>query len=775
MESIRVQNNSKLSQEARDEVDRLRRSLETYVPTTAYDRDLDELNALRAAATDEPNPRLQQLERAFRRSGKHYEEARARDIMMDHTAWEKRVERDTKDLVRKLHQAELSVTSSPEFAAWQGQAIRQVQDAQKRAAAASQSVARREADVARMEDTSITRRSATGQPLKRTGFNEERDVVAPQRIRAEESAKLDPLIQQRETATDLQASVLEDARARLRLADEQTIDAQANLQKDMAERVRLVAARGEAQQRLKTTQKVKPGAWKPVREQERMAADLLGVAQANPRLDNDALNATESLLGTASEALERSKALDIRAADVSKIVDAAYKGELAPIMMTTVNDGWRMLHDGPLQTGDIIVDAELYRRYELLYEGMKDPKLGGRVLNAFTNLFKTYATLSPGFHVRNAMSAWFMNTSDGVPQRLQLEGAKLWQQFMKGGEGFLNKQPEDIRQAFEAAMASGAGGRFTEAGVAQSADSRLYDKLARNRATRWSQRQGERVEGGVRLGMALDSIRRGESVQGALDRITRIHFDYGQVSKLDEQAKRLIPFWTFMSRNMPLQVTQMWTKPRVYAAYNSMLRNFSTEPEQYTPQYWLDAGAFNTGEQPTGLPLYLQPDLGHTRLGSDVQDIEDFLSGENLGGLLSNINPILSAPVEFAMKRDAFTGREFGPDDYSEMNGPLGLPAKALATVLGQTNEAGQVSDNFMNVVRSLNPLQDRSARLLPQLSGGDAEAVQRQPESIARFLGLPVRTLTPEQQRSEYFRRYYDMLAEQDRIQKMLETQAGR
>ena len=41
--------------------------------------------------------------------------------------------------------------------------------------------------------------------------------------------------------------------------------------------------------------------------------------------------------------------------------------------------------------------------------------LFGRTFNAFTNLFKTYATLSPGFHVRNALSAIFMNTSDGVP------------------------------------------------------------------------------------------------------------------------------------------------------------------------------------------------------------------------------------------------------------------------------------------------------------------------------------------------------------------------
>ena len=70
----------------------------------------------------------------------------------------------------------------------------------------------------------------------------------------------------------------------------------------------------------------------------------------------------------------------------------------------------------------------------------------GRPFNAFTNLFKTYATLSPGFFVRNIIGGMFMNTSDGVSLAHQLNGAKFWHQWMKGGNDWLERQPRHIQR-----------------------------------------------------------------------------------------------------------------------------------------------------------------------------------------------------------------------------------------------------------------------------------------------------------------------------------------
>jgi hypothetical protein len=373
-----------------------------------------------------------------------------------------------------------------------------------------------------------------------------------------------------------------------------------------------------------------------------------------------------------------------------------------------------------------------------------------------------------------------MNTADGVALKAQFEGAKYWQQFMKHGDEAFKSWPADIQEAFRAASGSGAGGQFAEKGVAAPSENRLYNFLSNNRVTRSNilgKRGGEPVEGALRMGMAIDTIRKGGSVEDALTRITRVHFDYSQVSKLDEQMKRIIPFWTFMSRNLPLQVTEMWTKPKVYAIYQSAVRNLGTTPGAFTPQYWLDAGAVNTGVNvpdignvQAGGPLYFAPDIGQTRLQQDLSNIAKAGQGD-FGGIISSGNPLITAPLEFATGHDFYTGQNYGPNDVVNAD-PI---TTTLGRIFGQTNEAGQVTQKWQNMLRSLNPVMDRSIRLAPNIAGGTERDKSRQLESYARMLGAPIRVLTPQAQDSEYWRRYYKQQDEIDRVKQMMQLLAQK
>jgi hypothetical protein len=633
----------------------------------------------------------------------------------------------------------------------------------------------------RHAEISTERRAAAEAALADFEAGGETRRAVERRIETERGEELAPLkgaLSEQELERDLN---LQAQRQVLREIDDETTQVAYNVQQDRLERSRLIERRDKAAQLEKQLKDTKQNSGARYPELLRTNEEIGKVARDNPLLEDEALADVESLLGIHQEALERIAPTDMTSREVKRLIKESYEPDarIPKVMITVLNDAWKGLHDGAVARGDIIMTTELRRRFENLYKMASEPTIFGRTFNAATNAFKTYATLSPGFHVRNALSAIFMNSSDGVPLATQLDGWRLWQKYMANGEQWLAKQDEVTQEAFSAAFGSGAGGRFTESGVAEASDNRIMNAVMSNRATRWSQRQGERVEGGVRLGMALDTLAKGGTVDDALQRITRIHFDYGQVSALDERAKRLIPFWTYMSRNLPMQTTQMWTKPKLYARYEDVVNNFSTDAEEYTPAYWLKAGAFNTGTHvpdvpgmggAQGLPVYLQPDLGFTRLGSDLQDMEDFLSLERPGAMLSNVNPWLTAPIEFATKKDIFTGREFGPSDYTEVGGTM-TPVKWLAQALGQTNEAGQVSENFLNAIRAVNPTMDRTARIAPQITGGDDEAKRRQLESIARFLGAPVRTLTPQQQQSEYFRQYYDRQEEMARQLAMLQT----
>src|SRR4029434_7683671 len=99
------------------------------------------------------------------------------------------------------------------------------------------------------------------------------------------------------------------------------------------------------------------------------------------------------------------------------------------------------------------------------------------------------------------------------------------------------------------------------------------------------------------------------------------------ISRMDEKAKQIIPFWTFLSRNLPLQISDMCTKPRAYLTYHHYIHNMPAENDAFTPQYWLDQEAWNTGIKlpnvpglggAQGLPIYAQPDFGFTRVSADV-------------------------------------------------------------------------------------------------------------------------------------------------------------
>jgi hypothetical protein len=500
------------------------------------------------------------------------------------------------------------------------------------------------------------------------------------------------------------------------------------------------------------------------------------VLAANPNLDDPVMATTYSLLNEASNAAMSIELDKMMASQVRKMGDAAAKGRLADVSIAVLSENWKTLHGGLPQYGDYLADAEFAKRFQNLFELSKEPKLFGRVFNAYTNLFKTWATLSPGFQVRNSLGGIFMNTSDGVTLQHQLRGANLWRQFLKEGKPWLDSQPQEIRDAFRATFSTGAGGRYTEGGVVSGSTpfkrgARAYEAAMNNPLTRLGQRAGNRVEGSLRLAMAVDSIARGETVQEAIVRINRIHFDYADVSKLDEQAKRIIPFWTFMSRNLPLQITQMWTKPRTYLQYESFVRNFSSPDVENTPEYMTDAGAWNTGGTLGGLPLYLMPDLGYQQLQAQQQMVSRTLSQEQPLAILSMANPGLTAPAEYMTRQDFFTGQQFPKDEgFAPAKGPLAPLLTAAATLTGNTNEMGQIDPRFTNAMRAMIPVLDRQMRLAPGVLSADTNqgTTSRQLESWLRWFGAPVRTITPEQQENEARRLYMKQLDELERRMKM-------
>ena len=421
--------------------------------------------------------------------------------------------------------------------------------------------------------------------------------------------------------------------------------------------------------------------------------------------------------------------------------------EFQPVLKSVVKDGFERIGTDLLGEADGVIVREQAARMLRNFEQAVSQKDFWRIVDTYTKFFKTYATATPGFHVRNGMSAAFMNATDGVAVNNMRKGVQLWGRFSRSPQAYFDALPTGVsadqaEQALRAVFMSGGGeGAFGRAEIRLG-----KNKLTNNTVTRFSQHVGGRVEGWARMGMALDSILAGETVEMAAARIKRIHFDYAEVSRMDRAAKRIIPFWTFMSRNVPLQMQQMILKPRMYQSYRALVRNMGEDYENdMVPKSWQEAGAFKIGGN-----TYMAPDLPFVRLQDELTKLTS-----DPQRLLADANPLLKVPLEtLVAKRQFFQDRPFQENGLEAVDQEL-APFGPILNALGLTETSGggqQVVDERVGyALRNLFPLLGQYQRLV----SNDPYYDERRAQSVAGYVGLPIKTLTSGQQEAEARRRY--------------------
>lgn len=385
---------------------------------------------------------------------------------------------------------------------------------------------------------------------------------------------------------------------------------------------------------------------------------------------------------------------------VEAMVRGAKDLKFPAIMKQQLESGWQEISKTGIAVPQAIDDA---MKRIMRLDQPNEWKQFWSAWDTYTDVFKAYATLSPRFHVRNSLSATLMNYSDGVSTKSMIDGAKYWKIVKNDPVGWRNSVSDADRKIIDEAVfatyASGAG---------QYADFKIGAPGTRNRIVKASQNIGTTVEGSVRLGMAIDTLRNGGSFDEAVARINRVHFNYSDVSKVDGYAKKVIPFWTFMSRNIPLQMQQMWLKPRMYAIYGSAVRNFSDKEDgSIVPSYMMDSGAFRS---PIGGGV-ITPDMPW------ISAQEDIMSLASPKGWVSSASPIVKVPLELYSGKQAFSGA------------PIGNPA--------------------MYALRQALPMLGTAERI-----GGVGSQGAKQGTNISQFLGVPYAQPTVSQQKAELIRR---------------------
>jgi hypothetical protein len=366
----------------------------------------------------------------------------------------------------------------------------------------------------------------------------------------------------------------------------------------------------------------------------------------------------------------------------------------------------------------------------------------------YTRFFKAYATLSPGFHVRNSFqNAFMLFAAGGKFSNLKegLEVSRSWIEASKAGKTFeewIVKQPEKlqgrIRTAFEAAASSGGGmtgeylNEITPLGTAKSKEF------------------GKWIEQHSRFMMAYDGVAQGLDMNMASARVKRFLIDYENTSTVDKSLRQIIPFWMWTSRNLPMQISNMWLNPKAYEIYNNIKNNLGADQKvDVVPSWMSEMGSWKL---PFGKQLYIQPDLGFTRIDQQIAELRD------PARYLSNVNPLLRLPIELAGTRQYYNNRPFSTTPVEAK----GMVANILQPFLqaagyGQTGQDGKkyVNDKAYYALRNLIPLMGTAERLTPSV---DTYTQRGGANALLGFAGIPVRQLKESEQSSELKRRMREL-----------------
>lgn len=379
---------------------------------------------------------------------------------------------------------------------------------------------------------------------------------------------------------------------------------------------------------------------------------------------------------------------------------------------------------------------------------IQDPAMAqalSKFMGPYTQFFKGYATLSPGFHVRNALSNGFQLFAAGAhPERLQegLKWSSAWREASANGDSFfkwIETVPEAkrklVRDAWMAAASSGSG---------MTADALEKGVLP---FTKNSRKLGDFIEQHSRFMLSYDGALAGLDFNSNVARTRRFLIDYADTSSADKVMKQIVPFWMWTSRNFPMHVQNMWSNPRPYAIYNSIKRNLSAdEGDTMVPTWVKEMGAFKL---PFGTDLYAAPDLGFNRINQQINEFQD------PARMLSNVNPLLRLPMELAGNRQFYSNRPFSTTPTPIGGGVGGNIVQPIlqAAGYGQTGPTGQkfVDDKAYYAIRNLIPFLSTAERLSPSTP---TYSNRGNMNALMGFAGIPLKQITPDMQASEAYSR---------------------
>jgi hypothetical protein len=203
---------------------------------------------------------------------------------------------------------------------------------------------------------------------------------------------------------------------------------------------------------------------------------------------------------------------------------------------------------------------------------------------------------------------------------------------------------------------------------------------------------GQTVEDNARIALFIDQLNKGASFDKAGNHVRKYLFDYGDVNPFEKDVlKRLMPFYTWSRKNIPLQLEALATQPDKINKINLAINNIqqANQVEQpdlsQVPGYIREQAPVYVGSNAEAGTVSAVP-LTNLIPTFDIAAITKFLNTETapeglqkgklgtaLSTVMGGVSPLIKAPLEYLANYDFFRKKTIREEE-GQLADFLGIP-----------------------------------------------------------------------------------------------------
>lgn len=282
-------------------------------------------------------------------------------------------------------------------------------------------------------------------------------------------------------------------------------------------------------------------------------------------------------------------------------------------------------------------------------------------------------------------------------------------------------------------------------------------KIVNNPAMRFMRQKGTAlIEEPARIGLFLDRLSKGDNFEQAAIKVKNVLFDYSELTKTERVARDygLIPFYTWMRKNIPLQMESMIKRPHRMEAIGDVYDvpwNANPMEDTVIPESRQSTGFVPTTQTAEGQPVmarFALPSLDLNRLGDP-------------NTLIDSMGPVPKAISEMAMGRRTNgaplrTSSTFArPSQFAKLMTPLNavLPRSMEGYVTPIDIDGRSVQRDIPAWLTGMIPSGPLGNAVFSQSGGSDPLSPALDSglkEFLMRFVGLTPDVITPNDQKFE-------------------------